>query len=322
MEAHAYWTTAPRQGQIVSEPLREPGEGEVLVRTLASGVSRGSELLVHRHQVPDAARDLVYAPFQVGRLPGPVKYGYLSVGAVDVGPPQVLGRRVFCLHPHQDRYVVPLSAVTPIPDAVPTHRAVLAGTVETAINALWDAAPRYGDRIAVVGAGLVGLTVALLLTDFPLGRLQVVDVDPARRTIVDALGVSFASPESADEGCDVVFHASASEGGLATGLHLLGDEAELIELSWFGEPPRLDLGAEFHGRRLAIKASQVGVVSPSRSSRRTTSDRLRLALDALADPRFDALVGEASDFEHLPDVMRDLDAGRLDAPCPLITYAQ
>ena len=322
MEARAYWTVAPREGELRGEPLRAPGPGEVLVRTLASGISHGTELLVHRHEVPDEARHLVRAPFQVGDLPGPVKFGYLSVGLVEEGPPEFLGRRVFCLHPHQDRYVVPAGAVVEVPEDVPTSRAVLAGLVETAVNALWDAGPRLGDRIAVIGAGPLGLSVTILLSRFPLSRLQLIDVDPGRAALADAIGVPLVLPEEADEGCDLVFHASASEGGLATALRLLGHEAEVIELSWYGTPPRVPLGAQFHGRRLTIRSSQVGTVSPARAARRTCADRLSLALDALGDARFDALLGPPVPFEDLPALMADLDAGTPTAPCPLIVYPQ
>ena len=122
MEATAYWTIGPRQGALRRQTLPDPGPDHLLVRALASGVSRGTELLVHRHEVPEAVRDAMRAPFQVGDLPGEVKYGYLSVGVVEAGPPALVGRRVFCLHPHQDRYVVPAAAVTLVPDASPMSR--------------------------------------------------------------------------------------------------------------------------------------------------------------------------------------------------------
>jgi Zn-dependent alcohol dehydrogenase len=178
--ATAYWTTSPGHGELRTYELAPPGEGEALVRTLHSGVSRGTELLVHRGGVPPDVAERMRAPFQEGDLPGPVKYGYLSVGVVEQGPAELDGRTVFCLYPHQDRYVVPAGALTPVPDGVPARRAVLAGTVETAVNAVWDAAPRLGDRVAVVGAGMVGVAVAALLRTFPLGRLQLVGVDVRR----------------------------------------------------------------------------------------------------------------------------------------------
>ncbi|TRW47226.1 zinc-dependent alcohol dehydrogenase [Georgenia yuyongxinii] len=316
----AYWTTAPGQGELRTEPAREPGPGEALVRTLRSGISRGTELLVHRGEVPPQVADTMRAPFQAGDLPGPVKYGYLSVGLVEAGPADLVGRRVFCLYPHQDRYVVPAAALTPVPDGVPTDRAVLAGTVETAVNAVWDAAPRLGDRVAVVGAGMVGGTVAALLRTFPLDRLELVDPNPARAELAAALGVTWRPPDDAADGCDVVVHCSATEEGLGRGLELLGDEGELVELSWYGtREPRVPLGAGFHARRLTVRASQVGAVAAARRARRTPADRLALALRLLADPAFDAFLTGRSAFADLPATMTAL-ADDPAALCHLVTY--
>ena len=122
-----------------------------------------------------------------------------------------------------------------MPDGVPAGRAVLAGAVETAVNALWDAGPLVGDRIAVVGAGMVGCCVARLLAGLPGARVQLVDTDPARAGVAAALGVAFRAPEDADGDCDLVLHASANPAGLTRALQLVGDEGEVIELSWYGD---------------------------------------------------------------------------------------
>ncbi|PFG39290.1 threonine dehydrogenase-like Zn-dependent dehydrogenase [Georgenia soli] len=319
----AYWTTSPRHGELRTEPGREPGEGEALVRTLHSGISRGTEMLVHGGAVPAEVADRMRAPFQEGYLPGAVKYGYLSVGVVEKGPEELVGRRVFCLYPHQDRYVVPVNALTLVPNDVPSDRAVLAGTVETAVNALWDAAPRLGDRVAVVGAGMVGGAVAALLRAFPLDRLQLVDVDPARERLAQALGVDWVRPDDAAGECDLVIHCSASEQGLARGLELLGDEGELIEMSWYGtRAPRVPLGGPFHSRRLSVRASQVGAVAAARRARRTTADRLDLAMRQLADPAFDAFLTSRSDLADLPAAMERLYAGEGSPLCHVVVYPE
>lgn len=321
MLARAYWTTEPGRGELRVADLPDPGPDGVLVRAVCSGISRGTETLVHAGGVPAGVRELMRAPYQEGDLPGPVKYGYLSVGVVEQGPAGWAGRRVFCLYPHQDRFVVPVGAVVPIPDDVPDERAVLAGAVETAVNALWDAGPRYADRIAVVGGGMIGGAIAALCRRFPLARLELVDIDPARAGLAAALGVAFATPSDAARGCDLVFHASASAGGLAGALDLLGDEGTCWELSWYGDAaPTVPLGGAFHARRLSIRASQVGAVSASRRARRSTRDRLEAALTALADPAFDALLGGTHRFEDLPGVMLDLAAGRLPPGCQVIRY--
>jgi NADPH:quinone reductase-like Zn-dependent oxidoreductase len=313
--AQAFWLDAPGRGEIRPISLPEPGSGDVVVRALRSGVSRGTETLAFRGAVPPRA------PFQEGEFPGPVKYGYLSVGAVEEGPAELRGRTVFCLYPHQTAYVVPAGAVTVVPDGVPLSRAVLAGTVETAVNALWDAAPLLGDRVAVVGAGMVGCCVARLLARFPAVEVTLVDVDASRAEVAAALGVGFARPEDAVGGCDLVVHTSATSAGLQRSLELLAPEATVLDLSWYGdEEVRLSLGGAFHSGRLGLRASQVGTLSPARSGRRTAGDRLVLALELLRDEAFDALLSGESRFEELPAVMARLAAGDLPALCHTITY--
>jgi len=321
VEAHAFWVRAPGVGEIRSVKLPEPGDGDVIVRTLRSGVSRGTETLVFRGGVPADQYEVMRAPFQEGDFPAPVKYGYLNVGAVEEGPAELRGRTVFCLYPHQTAYVVPAGAVTVVPEGVPPARAVLAGTVETAVNALWDAAPLLGDRVSVVGAGMVGCCVARLLSRFPASQVTLVDVDPGRADVAAAIGVEFALPGDAAGDRDLVVHASATSAGLQRSLELLAPEGTVIELSWYGDSEvRLSLGGAFHSARLGIRASQVGTVSPARSGRRTTADRLALALELLRDPAFDALVTGESRFGELPDVMARLAAGSLPALCHTITY--
>ncbi|MFC4586992.1 zinc-dependent alcohol dehydrogenase [Sphaerisporangium corydalis] len=320
-EARAFWLRSPGQGEIRPVTLRPPADGEVLVRTLYSGVSRGTETLVFRGGVPPNQYEVMRAPFQDGLFPGPVKYGYLNVGVVEQGPPALRGRTVFCLYPHQTRYVVPAEAVTPVPESVPAARAVLAGTVETAVNALWDAAPLVGDRIAVVGAGMVGCSVAKVLAGFPGVRVQLVDVDPSRAAVAAAIGVGFATPEAAEGECDIVVHASATEAGLARSLELLAFEGTVIELSWYGDRQvSVPLGEAFHSRRLVVRGSQVGAVSPARRGRRTFADRLALALRLLADPAFDALVTGECAFADLPEVLPRLAAGELPGLCHRVVY--
>jgi 2-desacetyl-2-hydroxyethyl bacteriochlorophyllide A dehydrogenase len=319
--ARAFWVRAPGEGEIRSVALPRPGADDVVVRTLFSGISRGTETLVFRGGVPESQYARMRAPFQVGEFPAPVEYGYLNVGVVEHGPPGLRGRSVFCLFPHQTRYVVPAAAVTPLPDGLPPGRAVLAGTVETAVNALWDAAPRVGDRIAVVGAGMVGCSVAALLARFPGVRVELVDVDPARAGVAAALGVDFALPEQASGECDLVVHASATDAGLARSLALLGDEGEVVELSWYGDRPvAVPLGESFHARRLSIRSSQVGAVAPARRARRSYADRMALALRLLADPAFDALVTAEVAFADLPRVMAALARGEPYGLCVRVSY--
>jgi len=321
--AHAFWLRAPRYGEIRPVALPEPGRDDVVVRTLRSGVSRGTETLVFRGGVPPDQYAAMRAPFQEGNFPGPVKYGYLNVGVVEHGPPELHGRTVFCLYPHQTAYVVPAGAVTVVPEGVPPTRAVLAGIVETAVNALWDAAPLVGDRVAVVGAGTVGCCVARLLSRFPGVQVTLVDVVADRADVAAALGADFAAPDEAAGDRDLVVHTSATSAGLKRSLELLRPEGTVIDLSWYGDSDvRLSLGGAFHSGRLGLRASQVGTISPARSGSRTTADRLALALDLLRDSSFDVLVTGESRFGELPDVMARLAAGSLPALCHAIAYGE
>ncbi|WP_240617368.1 zinc-dependent alcohol dehydrogenase [Nocardioides speluncae] len=320
-DAQAFWLAEPGRGEIRPVTLAEPGSGEVRVRAVRSAISRGTESLVFAGKVPASERDRMRAPFQDGEFPAPVKYGYLSVGVVEQGPPELAGRTVFCLYPHQTAYVVPAGAVVPVPDGVPAARAVLAGTVETAVNALWDAAPLVGDRVAVVGAGMVGCSVARLLAGIPGVRVTLVDTEPSRAEVAAALGVGFAAPEAAPAGCDLVVHTSATEAGLRTSLGLLRPEGTVIELSWYGDTQvAVPLGEAFHASRLSIRASQVGTVAPVRQGSRSHRDRLALALELLRDPAFDVLLTGTSPFAELPETMAALAAGRLPGLCHSVSY--
>ncbi len=314
--ATAWWTVEPGRGELRETAV---GDGEVTVRATASGVSRGTEALVFGGRVPPSQYAAMRAPFQEGDFPGPVKYGYLSVGVVEDGPESLVGRRVFCLHPHQDRYAVPSQAVLPVPDDVPDRRAVLAGNLETAVNALWDAAPRVGDRACVVGAGVVGCCVARLLAQIPGTTVTLVDVDPAREEVARALGAKFAGPDQVRGEHEIVVHTSHTAEGLRCCLDLLAPDSEVLELSWYGsEEVGIPLGEAFHARRLGIRASQVGTVAPSRSATRTRRDRLALALRLLRDPAYDALLDGTSAFGDLSRAMPSVLTG--GGLCHVIDY--
>src|SRR3954452_5935989 len=305
--ASAFWTVAPGVGELREAPLPGPGPDDVLVRTVRSGVSRGTETLVWRGAVPRSQEDAMRAPFQEGRFPGPVKYGYLNVGVVEEGPAALLGRTVFCLFPHQTAYVVPAAAVLPVPDDVPPDRAVLAGVVETAVNALWDAPPLLGDRITVIGGGMVGCSAARLLAGIPGAVVTLVDVEEGRARTAERLGVAFARPDEAPAEQDLVLHASATAAGLRRALELVRSDGTVLELSWYGDTEvGVPLGADFHARRLSIRASQVGTVAPARRATRSRRDRLALALELLHDPAFDALLTGTSPFQELPALMARL----------------
>lgn len=320
--ARAFWVVEPGRGEIRPAVLADPGPDEALVRARFGAISRGTEGLVFRGEVPESQREAMRAPLQEGEFPGPVKYGYACVGEVIGGVAAPRGRMVFCLHPHQTAFVAHARWLVPVPDGVPAARAVLAANLETAINALWDAAPLIGQRVTVIGAGVVGCLVAWLLGRLPGVAVELVDVNRERAAIAETLGVGFASPEEAAEERDLVFHASGAPAGLARALSLAGVEARIIELSWYGaRSVPLPLGEGFHSRRLSIQASQVGAVAPSMRPRWSHRRRLELALSLLTDDRLDALFTHDANFDALPETQAALAAGG-DALCPRVLYPQ
>jgi threonine dehydrogenase-like Zn-dependent dehydrogenase len=319
--ANAFWVMEPGQGALREETLPEPGAQTVLVRALYSGISRGTESLVFQGRVPESEYARMRAPFQDGDFPAPVKYGYSSVGVVEDGTPELIGRRVFCLYPHQDRYVLPAAAALPLPDDLPPGRAVLGANMETAINALWDAGPRLGDRIAVVGGGTTGMLTAALAAAIPGTRVQLVDIDAGKRETAETLGIDFVEPDAAAGEADLVIHTSGHADGLRTALGLAGFEASVIEMSWYGaQDVPAPLGEAFHAKRLTLASSQVGSVSPLRRARWTHRHRLELALDLLRDPRFEALITGESRFKDLPETLAALSGTPQGTLCHRIKY--
>lgn len=318
--ARAFWVAAPGRGEIRPETLPEPGAGDVFVRTRWSGVSRGTESLVFSGRVPPSEFARMRAPFQSGDFPAPVKYGYANVGVVEAGPAALQGRHVFTLYPHQTHFVAPASAVHVVPEPVDPARAVLAANLETAVNGLWDAELKLGDRVAVIGGGAVGCLVAWLAGGIPGCDVTLVDVNPSRAEIARALGVAF-SADAAGLDADVVIHTSGAPAGLASALTAAAMEARIIEMSWFGtQTVPLQLGEAFHAKRLSIVSSQVGQVAPSQRARWSYARRMRLALALLADARLDTLITGESAFDDLPATMARLASTPGDTICHRIRY--
>jgi NADPH:quinone reductase-like Zn-dependent oxidoreductase len=319
--ARAFWVTAPGRGEIQDVRLAPPREDDVVVRTCFSGVSRGTEALVFAGRVPRSEWTRMRAPFQEGEFPAPVKYGYMNVGVVEAGPAELRGRSVFALFPHQTHYVVPASCVHPLPQDLSPRRAVLAANMETAVNGLWDARPHIGDRITVIGAGTVGCLVAWLAAGVAGCRVQLVDVNPNRSEVAQALGVAFASPSAAEDHADLVIHASGEPEGLALALRVAGVEATVVEMSWFGDRSvPLALGEAFHANRLVIRSSQVGRIAPAQRARWDTARRMRFALELLRDERLEVLLTGESAFESLPEAMTGLAAHAGNTLCHVVSY--
>lgn len=309
--ALAYWATGPERGELRRCAVAAPTAGEVLVQALYSGVSRGTEALVAAGRVPASQRAAMRAPFQEGEFPFPVKYGYGSVGRVEAGEAALLGRSVFCLYPHQAAYTVPASAVVPLPEGVPAGRAVLAANLETALNATWDAAALPGERVHVIGGGIVGCLVAFLCGRLPGAEVTLADVRPERAEVAATLGVRFAAPDALPGDADLIVHASGRPEGLRRAFELAGREARVVELSWYGTSTvALPLGEAFHSRRLRLLSSQVGEVAAAMRPRWSHRRRLETALGLLREPALDALITHELAFASLPDALPPL----LEAP--------
>jgi hypothetical protein len=317
--ASALWYCGPGQAELREEALAPPGADQVRVRALYGAVSRGTEALVFNGRVPKSEFDRMRAPAMAGQFPFPVKYGYATVGQAESGA--LRGKIIFALHPHQSLFNIATGAAVEIPESVPAQRAVLAANMETALNAVWDAAPGPADRIAIVGAGVVGSLVAYLCGHIPGAEVTLVDIDPARAELAGAFGVGFAEPANARGECDLVVHASGSPAGLRTAIELAGEEATVLEMSWYGDTavPAM-LGGPFHSRRLRLVSSQVGKVAPSHRPRWTHGRRLAAAVALLGDSRLDALLAPAVKFPDLAGQLPNILGAGSGALCQLIAY--
>jgi len=316
--AQALWITGQERVAYKEQPLADAPD-HCHVRTLFTGISRGTERLVFRGQVPVGEHATMRAPFQEGDFDFPVKYGYAAVCQIESG--DRAGEIAFALLPHQTRFVVPESALIPVPEFVPAARAVLAANMETAVNITWDAQIGVGDRVVVVGCGVVGALTAYLAAQVPGATVTLTDIDPSKRALAEALGCDFAEPDTLGDDADVVIHASASAGGLATAIQCAGVEARVVEASWYGATSvEAPLGGRFHQRRLQLISSQVGRIPATQAARWNYQRRLTLALSLLADARLDQLISGETVFDGLAAAYSDI----LDDPktlCHRVRYA-
>ena len=321
--ACALWYASRGRAELRPAPLPPPGFGEARVRTLWSALSRGTERLVFEGRISMFENERMRAPMQDGDFPFPVKYGYSAVGMVEEGPDDLAGRTVFALHPHQDGFVAPADCLVPVPVDVPDRRAALAANMETALNALWDSGAGPGDRIVIVGSGVVGLLVGYLAARLPGADVTMVDIDPSRSAVASDWGCAFQKPLDAIDEADVVFHSSATAPGLACALACAGTEATIVEMSWYGDAPvTAPLGLDFHSRRLKLISSQVGQVAPSRRPRWSHRRRLEKALALLADEKLDRLITEEVPFKDLPGALPRLLAPGAPGLATVVRYTR
>ena len=295
LSPRALWCVGAGQTELREGAL---GEG-VLVETLYSGISRGTERLVFEGRVPPSEYERMRGPSQEGEFPFPVKYGYCAVGRVTEG--EHIDQIVFALHPHQESFRLPAEALILLPQGLPPERAVLAANMETALTILWDSQAGAGDRIAIIGSGVVGTLVGYLAARLPGAEVTLVDTNAERRELATAVGCGFATPEQVSGEFDVVVHTSASSAGVKTALSLAGQEATVVEASWHGDSTvEIPLGGAFHSKRLRLVSSQVGSIPPSRAPRWSYARRMATALELLMDPLLDVLISGESAFSELP----------------------
>ncbi|MGI9350414.1 MAG: zinc-dependent alcohol dehydrogenase [Rhizobiaceae bacterium] len=317
------------KGIIEYAQLIDIKDENVTLKTLYSGISKGTESLVFNGNVPESEWTRMQCPFMTGSFAFPITYGYACVCEVMECGKAVenleLGDRVFILHPHQDLMCVPASACHKLPDIIPTKRGVLSANMETGLNSVWDAEISGKPACAVIGAGVVGLMTAHALRETTGVSPIVLDVNPAKEKIISKLGFNFANPSRHTDlnlpEFEFLFHTSASSEGLQTAIDLAGFEARIVELSWYGEKPvSLLLGGAFHSKRLRIIASQVGSIAPAMRAELDQSERIKQAMALLDDPRLDSLLETEIEFSEVPDHLHDLLGPQSDILCQVIRY--
>jgi len=303
MKARAIHHVAQRKVAVGHASLPSLGADAVLIRTLYSAISPGTESLVFEGRIPAGMPlDARISSLQHGAA-YPFAYGYALVGeVVDAGERVDRGwlqRRVFAFHPHQDYAVVPMRDVVAIPAEIEPLAALFLPNMESAVSFALDAEPRIGERALVFGQGIVGLLTVALLGEFPLALLASVDPIARRRERSLALGAQCAIDPADraqfavlrerlftgrdDDGADFAIELSGDAAALNQAIELAGFDARIVVASWYGAgPAALELGGHFHRRRIALVSSQVSRIAPRLSGRWSAGRRLELAWRAIA----------------------------------------
>ena len=319
----AYWVEAAGKGALRPTALPAPGPSDVVVCAEFSGISVGTERLVGNGLVPATSASTMACPGMVGSFALPICYGYSLVGTVDGGA--LAGRRVFTMHPHQQRAVVASERVVALPESLPAPRATLLPNLETAWNAVHDAELRDGDRerVVVIGGGAIGLLLAFVLSRVANATVVLADIDASRRRFASALPWigDVVAPDGVEPGrFAVAFHTSATSDGLQLAIDAVGFEGRVIELSWYGSKPvTVRLGESFHHQRKRITASQVATIAASHRAAGRAA-RTAAVLDLLADPALDRLLAAPIPFERLPEAFARIYRGETIEPCPVVAY--
>lgn len=300
--AKALWHLSAEESVMKEAQLRESG---VIVHSLHSLISLGTERLVSKGEVPESLASEMKVPYQEGNLSLPVKYGYSLVGQVHQ-PGHTLDQRVVhLLHPHQDRIRVAPEDLFIVPEAIPSRRATLASNLETAVNAVWDSGVSIGDSVLIVGGGVIGLLIGDLVKKIAGTTVYLSEPRKDRSQLAESWGLHAWSQEKVH--CDIAFHTSGHEAGLQTAIDAIGREGKVIELSWYGDRPvQIHLGRSFHSQRKSIRVSQVSAIPPERVPRWDYRRRKEVVFDLLKDPQFDRYLTHEVMFQDLPQFFHSL----------------
>lgn len=303
------WHLSRSKSSLLKEVLVTPLPHQLVIKSLYSLVSTGTEKLVACGQVPLAMHQLMRVPSMGGDFNFPVKYGYSLVGQV-LSEGAHAGQLVHFLHPHQDALIVDSANISLVPKGIPAKRAALASNIETALNAVWDSGVSVGDRVVVCGFGMIGGLVARLLSLMPAVEVVVLEKNPYR--IAQANQMGFPTNPSTLQNFDYSFHTSGSSAGLQACIEAVGMEGKIIELSWYGtKPVQLQLGADFHYHRKQIISSQVGHVPFAKSARWDYQRRKQVVWELLKNPVFDAHITDEIAFADSPSFFEALRGGTL-----------
>ena len=306
------------------EEVGIPQANEILVETLYTGISHGTEMLVYRGEVaPGLELDPSLKTFK-GCFGFPIKYGYSNVGRIIELGSRVSGLRkgdiVFAHNPHETIYTISENQAMKLPEAVLPSWGIFIASVETAINCVWDANIHLGESVVIFGQGIIGLLITQLMRISGAGRIFTVDKLEKRRNISQKLGADFAfDPNKANLpsviteltdgiGADVIIEASGSPDALDSALKLAAFQGTVVVVSWYGtKPVTLNLGEDFHRERVKIKSSQVSFVDPSLTPRWNIGRRMALALKILPQLNLKELISHIYPFEEAPSAYDKID---------------
>lgn len=319
LEARAVWFAAAHTAELRTEKIPPPGPGEVRVKTIASAISHGTEMLVYRGEVPRGL-DLDL-PTLAGSYALPIKFGYATVGRVlDAGSGATLapGDPVFVHHPHQDLFVVSSDLPVRLLDGLDPMSGLFFANAETALGVVHDAQLRLGETAVVFGQGVVGLLVTRLLKLAGAARVLAVDPLEKRRELALEGGADEAlSPEDLPDrvfeanggrGADVAVEVSSSGAALQAAVDAVADEGTVVVASWYGtKAVNLSLGGRFHRGRVKLRSSQVGRINPELNPRWDRARRTQTVLRLLPELRLEKLISHRIPLGDAPAAYRLVD---------------